>query len=127
VNLTEVLDRVDGDFERIVDWTNILSLGEQQRVSFARIFLRKPVLAFLDEATSSLDARSERLVQEAIEGLLAGRTTFVIAHRLSTVRHADKIVVLEHGALVELGTHEELLAKRGRYAELMSHQSDGVS
>jgi subfamily B ATP-binding cassette protein MsbA len=103
----------------------LLSGGQRQRITIARAVLKNPEVLIFDEATSALDAKSERLVQEAIDGLLAGRTTFVIAHRLSTVRHADKIVVLERGAVAELGTHEELLAKGGRYAELMSHQSDG--
>jgi ABC-type multidrug transport system fused ATPase/permease subunit len=101
----------------------LLSGGQRQRITIARAVLRNPEVLIFDEATSALDAKSERLVQEAVDGLLAGRTTFVIAHRLSTVRHADKILVLEHGTVAELGTHDELVAKGGRYAELMSHQS----
>jgi len=101
----------------------LLSGGQRQRITIGRAVLRNPEVLIFDEATSALDAKSERLVQEAVDGLLAGRTTFVIAHRLSTVRHADKILVLEHGTVAELGTHDELIAKGGRYAELMSHQS----
>ena len=101
----------------------LLSGGQRQRITIARAVLRNPEVLIFDEATSALDAKSERLVQEAIDGLLAGRTTFVIAHRLSTVRHADKILVLDHGVVAELGTHDQLMAKGGRYAELMSHQS----
>jgi subfamily B ATP-binding cassette protein MsbA len=104
----------------------LLSGGQRQRITIARAVLKNPEVLIFDEATSALDATTERLVQDAIDGLLAGRTTFVIAHRLSTVRHADKIVVLEHGTIAELGTHDQLLARGGRYAELMSHQSDGV-
>jgi len=103
-----------------------LSGGQRQRITIARAVLKNPEVLIFDEATSSLDATTERLVQDAIDGLLAGRTTFVIAHRLSTVRHADKILVLEGGSIVESGTHDELLARGGRYAELMSHQSEGV-
>jgi ATP-binding cassette, subfamily B, bacterial MsbA len=103
----------------------LLSGGQRQRITIARAVLKNPEVLIFDEATSALDAKSERLVQEAVDGLLAGRTTFVIAHRLSTVRHADKILVLERGTVAEHGTHEELLAKGGRYAELMSHQSEG--
>jgi vitamin B12/bleomycin/antimicrobial peptide transport system ATP-binding/permease protein len=92
VNLTEVLDRVDGDFERIVDWTNILSLGEQQRVSFARIFLRKPVLAFLDEATSSLDEPNERLLYERLREL--GISFVSVGHRSTLKEFHDHLIVL---------------------------------
>jgi len=99
-----------------------LSGGQRQRVAIARALLKDPQLLILDEATSALDVESERLVQEALERLMQGRTTLVIAHRLSTVRAADQIVVLEAGAVVEQGTHEELLAARGRYYELAAPQ-----
>jgi len=126
-HVDEFLDRLPQGWDTDVgDAGTLLSGGQRQRITIARAVLKNPEVLIFDEATSALDAKSERLVQEAIDGLLVGRTTFVIAHRLSTVRHADKIVVLERGAVAELGTHEELLAKRGRYAELMSNQNEGV-
>ena len=100
VNFTEVLDRVDGDFERTVDWTNILSLGEQQRVSFARIFLRKPVLAFLDEATSSLDEANERLLYQRLKEL--GISFVSVGHNSSLKEYHDLLLVLNKNGSVEV-------------------------
>ena len=99
--------------------------GEKQRMAIARTILRNPPILVLDEATSALDTRTERLVQEALERLAEGRTTIAIAHRLSTVRDADQIVVLDRGQVVEVGTHEELLSAGGRYAELVAR--DGLA
>jgi subfamily B ATP-binding cassette protein MsbA len=95
-----------------------LSGGQRQRVAIARAILRDPRILILDEATSSLDNESERLVQEALEHLMAGRTTLVIAHRLTTIQRADQIVVLEAGVVVESGTHRSLLAAEGLYYRL---------
>jgi ATP-binding cassette subfamily B protein len=98
--------------------------GEKQRIAIARTVLRNPPILVLDEATSALDTQTERLVQEALELLAEGRTTIAIAHRLSTVRDADEIVVLDGGRVVERGTHEELLVYGGRYANLVSRDSE---
>jgi ATP-binding cassette subfamily B protein/subfamily B ATP-binding cassette protein MsbA len=95
-----------------------LSVGQRQLISFARALLADPRILILDEATSSVDTQTERMIQQALARLLKGRTAFVIAHRLSTVVHADRIVVIHHGRLVEEGTHEELLAKGGYYYQL---------
>jgi ATP-binding cassette subfamily B protein len=99
-----------------------LSGGQRQRISIARAILKNAPLLLLDEATSALDAESERAVQAALAAAMAGRTTLVIAHRLATVRHADRIVVMDHGEVVDIGTHEELLARGGLYARLAAAQ-----
>ena len=101
-----------------------LSGGQRQRVSIARAILRDPKVLILDEATSALDAKSEGVVQDALERLQAGRTTLVIAHRLSTIRDADRIVVLDRGHIVESGTHQALMARRGAYSELVARQAE---
>jgi ATP-binding cassette subfamily B multidrug efflux pump len=102
-----------------------LSQGQKQLLTIARAFLADPAILILDEATSSVDTRTEVLIQQAMAELMQGRTTFVIAHRLSTIRNADVILMMEHGRIVEKGTHRELLAAKGRYAELYHSQFAG--
>jgi subfamily B ATP-binding cassette protein MsbA len=99
-----------------------LSGGQRQRLAIARALLSDPPILILDEATSALDTESERLVQEAVDRLLEGRTVFVIAHRLSTITHADQILFLDRGEILERGTHDELLARRGAYYRLYTMQ-----
>jgi ABC-type multidrug transport system fused ATPase/permease subunit len=101
-----------------------LSAGQRQRIAIARVMLRKPAVLILDEASSSLDAESESLVQDALDHLMAGRTTLVIAHRLSTVIRADGILVLDGGAIVDRGSHTDLLERSGVYDRLYRRQFD---
>ncbi len=102
-----------------------LSGGERQRIALARVILKDPKILILDEATSALDSKNERVIQNALEQVMQGRTTIVIAHRLSTVRHADKIVVMDKGKVAEQGTHQELMHKKGIYKELVDLQVSG--
>jgi subfamily B ATP-binding cassette protein MsbA len=99
-----------------------LSGGERQRIAIARAILKNAPILILDEATSALDSESEALVQSALQNLMSGRTVVVIAHRLSTVRRADRIVVIENGAIADIGTHEELVQKLGTYRRLYDLQ-----
>ena len=117
-----IMQLTDGYETKLGDRGVNLSGGQRQRIAIARAILKNPRILILDEATSALDTESERVVQEALDRLLVGRTSFVIAHRLSTVKNADKILVLEKGNLVESGTHDELLALDGLYAHLYKIQ-----
>jgi len=99
-----------------------LSVGEKQRISIARALLKNPPVLILDEATASVDTATEQLIQQALQRLLVNRTSFVIAHRLSTVRHADLILVLKKGRIIERGSHDSLLAQNGLYAKLCHAQ-----
>ena len=118
-NAWEFIQEMPGKLKALIgDRGGRLSGGQRQRLSIARAILRDPKILLLDEATSALDSYSERLVQDALQKLMNNRTTFVIAHRLSTVQHATKIVVLEHGLVKEIGTHEELLKNKGIYERL---------
>ena len=116
---SEFIERLPLGFETLVGERGVkLSGGQRQRLALARVFLKDPAIVVLDEATSALDAESERLVEDAMETLLQGRSTLIIAHRLSTVRRAHRILVMEHGALVEAGTYDELVAREGLFARL---------
>ena len=100
-----------------------LSGGERQRISIARAVLKDPSILILDEATSAVDSETESIIQEAIERIINGRTTIMIAHRLSTLKKADKIIVVDEGKIAEMGSHNELMEKRGKYYKLVKIQS----
>jgi len=124
-HVDEFAERFPEKYQTVIGERGVkLSGGQRQRVSIARAVLADPRILILDEATSSLDSESERLIQEGLSYLMHGRTTFVIAHRLSTIRRADQILVVEKGTIVEHGTHEDLYRQGGRYYDLYMNQHD---
>ena len=123
-NVYEFTDRFDDGIETLIGERGVkLSGGQRQRITIARAIIANPRILILDEATSNLDNESESLIQESLKKLMSGRTTFVIAHRLSTIRQADQILVIEDGNIAEEGTHDKLLAKKGRYYKLHKYQA----
>jgi ATP-binding cassette, subfamily B, bacterial len=125
-HVTEFTDALPDGFNTMVGERGVkLSGGQRQRVALARAILRDAPILLLDEATSALDSESEVLVQQALWQLMENRTALVVAHRLSTVARMDQLIVLDHGQIVEKGTHEVLLSLNGTYARLWQHQSGG--
>ena len=118
----EIMEMPQGYDSYIGERGVMLSGGQKQRISIARVFLKNPKILILDEATSALDTVTEQRIQESLDELSQGRTTIIIAHRLSTVRNADMIAVVEGEHIVEMGTHKELMEKNGEYAKLCRAQ-----
>lgn len=122
--VNEFTDRFDDGLDTLIGERGVkLSGGQRQRLAIARAILANPKMIILDEATSSLDTESEALIQKSLSELVKDRTTIVIAHRLSTIKKADQILVIEAGEIAERGTHDELIAKEGRYFDLYTYQS----
>jgi len=123
LHLEEVVERFDAGYDTLLaERGRNLSSGEQQLIAFARTMAAAPKLVLMDEATSNIDTQTEELLEEAVDELLASRTSLVIAHRLSTIRQSDRILVMHKGRIVEQGSHAELMAAGGRYRELYERQ-----
>ena len=123
-NLKDVIDSLpDGLDTKIGEHGGKLSGGQRQRISIARALIRSPEVIILDEATSALDSISEKLIQEALDNLTKNRTTIVVAHRLSTIRNADRIAVIDNGKCIEYGTYDELMALKGAFYKMKAIQS----
>ncbi|HEV7622275.1 MAG TPA: ATP-binding cassette domain-containing protein, partial [Flavisolibacter sp.] len=125
IGMHEFIESLPGGYNySVMERGSTLSVGQRQLLSFIRALLYNPSILILDEATSSVDTESEQMIQNAIDKLIRGRTSIVIAHRLSTIQRADKIIVLDKGEIKEMGTHAELLQKKGFYAKLHEMQFD---
>ena len=122
VGLHHFITTLPQGYDTVLDDKTSLSQGQKQLITIARAMIENAPMLILDEATSSVDTRTEELIQKAMDALMEGRTSFVIAHRLSTIRDADIILVMKDGDIIEQGNHEELLAKNGFYAELYNSQ-----
>src|SRR5690606_31598944 len=127
-NAHEFIERLPAGYATMVGERGVrLSGGQQQRLAIARAIVADPQIIILDEATSNLDSESEQLIQQSLRHMFVGRTTFVVAHRLSTVRQASIILVLELGRVVERGTHDTLMSERGLYYDMVRRQSESAS
>ena len=127
VGIDHVVKSLNKNYDTILSDNETLSAGEKQLLTIARGMIKNAPFLILDEATSSVDTRTEEIVSQAMDKLTEGRTSFIIAHRLSTIKNADLILVLNEGNIIEQGTHEELLAKKGFYAKLYNSQFESVT
>ncbi|MGZ4078604.1 MAG: ATP-binding cassette domain-containing protein, partial [Bacteroidia bacterium] len=123
VGAHEFISKLPGAYDyNAMERGGMLSVGQRQLISFIRAYVYNPKVLVLDEATSSIDTESEKLIQKAIDILTEGRTSIIIAHRLATIQKADKIIVMDHGEIIEMGNHQELLRKNGQYKKLFELQ-----